>query len=458
MKNMLLKRTGYSPLIGLISIILLLTACNRYLDEKPVKTKVVPSTLADIQALLDNYGIMNASSPVLANLVCDDYYLETATYNSRPEADRLNHIWEKNTTFPASWTRPYQGIIYYANVALDFCAKLKVNREDQPLKEQIVASALFYRAFAFLQLAQLYCRPYSESAATDAGIVLRLTSAIEATTIRATVQETYYQILEDLKTAVHQLPITSAYLTRPTKAAAYGVLARTYLSMRDYTNAAYYAGLCLNEYNTLMDYNDLVPLQNPPIAWLNKETIYYSYTLSMATLSNTRAIIDSNLYHSYDNNDLRKQVFFKKIKENAYGFQGSYNGTYAPYSSFDGIATDEIFLIKAEAEAKTTGAAEALKTLNTFLRKRWQTGTYTDYLPTSDDAALMLIRQERRKELLYRGLRWSDLRRYNLEGANITPKRIINGVEYTLPPNDLRWVMLIPAETTNYSSIKQNPR
>jgi hypothetical protein len=60
--------------------------------------------------------------------------------------------------------------------------------------------------------------------------------------------------------------------------------------------------------------------------------------------------------------------------------------------------------------------------------------------------------------LLFRNLRWSDLRRFNLEGANITLKRIINGTSYTLPPNDLRWVLLIPDLETSRSGIPQNPR
>src|SRR5258708_17108525 len=125
---------------------------------------------------------------------------------------------------------------------------------------QVKGSALFYRAFAFHQLAQLYCLPYSSTAGIDLGIVLRLTSNITAPSIRSTVQQTYTQIINDLKQAAILLPGLTLYPTRPTKTAAFGALARTYLSMRDYSNAAIYADSCLKRDSTLLDYTSLLPV------------------------------------------------------------------------------------------------------------------------------------------------------------------------------------------------------
>jgi hypothetical protein len=48
------------------------------------------------------------------------------------------------------------------------------------------------------------------------------------------------------------------------------------------------------------------------------------------------------------------------------------------------------------------------------------------YIPItagSSDEASQLILQERRKELLFRGLRWIDIKRLNKEGAGIVLKR-----------------------------------
>jgi len=51
-----------------------------------------------------------------------------------------------------------------------------------------------------------------------------------------------------------------------------------------------------------------------------------------------------------DSNDLRRTIFFKIVKApNIVSFYGSYDGTNSP---FDGIATDEMYLVKAEFQAR----------------------------------------------------------------------------------------------------------
>jgi tetratricopeptide (TPR) repeat protein len=279
--------------------------------------------------------------------------------------------------------------------------------------------------------------------------------------VRSTVKETYDQIISDLKTAAELLPDKVLFPTRPNKAAAYGALARTYLSMRDYANAAQYADSCLKRYSVLIDFNSLIPVPSPPFKRFNSETIFYNHAFGNSALSNTRAKIDSNLISSYDVNDLRKTVYFQPntgTLSGTYGFRGSYDGEYLIYSTFDGITTDEVLLIRAESLARLGNKDAALADLNALLSKRYKNGTFVQITATDAVDAKNKILAERRKELVYRGLRWSDIKRLNLEGANITLTRIVNGSTYTLPPNDLRTVMLIPLEVISLSGMTQNPR
>jgi hypothetical protein len=166
------------------------------------------------------------------------------------------------------------------------------------------------------------------------------------------------------------------------------------------------------------------------------------------------------LFSSYDSNDLRKQLFFKKNVDNTYGFKGSYNGTGArgEARNFSGITTDEMYLIRAECFARAQNKDSAMSYLNTLMQNRWRNTSWSPITASDSQDALNKVLNERRRELVWRCIRWSDLRRFNLENANITLTRIVNGTVYTLPPNDLRWVMLIPWEVINTTNIQQNPR
>ena len=467
-----LKRN--SLLLQLLLILLLLTTgCKKFLDQKPNKFDVIPHTLNDLQVLLDNTNAINAKGTgSYAELVADNYYVPASIWQLlasitlyQPEA--LNYIWDKTgKSYDYGWDFPYETPVYYSNIVLDQLPLVSVNSGEDQKYNALKGSALFYRAFAFEGLAQLFCKPYSTTNANELGIVLRLTSNVNAKSTRATVQQTYDQIIADLKQATDLLPATTSFPTRPSKAAAYAALARTYLSMRDYVNAGQYANLALQQNSTLIDYNTLVPLGRPPIKSFNPEVIFHNYaTSTLASLLPRFHKIDSTLYQSYDANDLRRTVFFKGntgANAGTYFFQGSYdgNGLYGPSGIFDGLTTDEMYLIRAECAARKGNKDAAMLDLNTLMIKRWNNnGSWAPFTAADATDALNKILVERRKELLFRGLRWSDIRRLNVEGANITLTRNIRGTLYTLPPNDIRSVMLISlGEILHSPDVQQNPR
>jgi tetratricopeptide (TPR) repeat protein len=287
-----------------------------------------------------------------------------------------------------------------------------------------------------------------------------MTSDVEAPASRSTVKETYDQVINDLKTAADLLPATVTVSMQPGKAAAYAMLSRVYLSMREYTDAEIYATKALQLSNTLMDYNSLTLSGSsflPSNMLANPEIVYNSRTASVVFNGSGGAITDSTLYRSYDADDLRQTVFYRISNNNPY-WRGAYSAGTDGNGIFDGLCTDELFLNRAECRARANNISGAMDDLNALLIKRWRTGTFTLVTATDAADALNKVLVERRKELVYRGLRWTDLRRLNLEGANITLKRIINNTTYTLPPNDLRWVLLIPEIEITRSGIPQNPR
>ncbi len=442
----------------LLTASLLLSACTKYLDTKPNQALSVPNSLSDLQAMLDAYYRLNTIDAGSSETSADNYYLNDADWNSLAEPERRLHTWQQDRVFPNyqnDWSNIYS-MVFISNVVLDNMNSIERTAANQTEWDNVVGSALVFRARSFLQAAIIWTPPYDPAKAETAmGIPLRMSQDFNEKSTRSTLKQTYDQILRDLKEAANRLTPSPLHVMRPSRAAAYGLLARTYLSMGNYDSCLLYADKSLQIKSTLLNYNTLNTNNAFPLPQLNTEVIMENLIPVPQAISINRAKIDLDLYNSYHPNDLRKTLFFRSNGNGTFGFRGSYEGGG---NLFSGIATDEVYLMRAEANAKLGNLSPAMADLNVLLQNRWRTGTYIPVANLSAPALLQLIRTERRKELLMRGLRWMDLKRLNLEGANITLSRILSGQTYTLPPNDPRYAIAIPEEIIQLSGIAQNPR
>jgi tetratricopeptide (TPR) repeat protein len=444
--------------ISLLICAVFFSCTEDFLDVKPDKSTVVPETLDDMQALLDYDQVMNRYTPGMGELSSDAYYNTYDRWNSLSSPYMKNgyiwakEIWEGSTSI--DWNNRYQQA-YYANVVLETLAKME-EVEDQDRYSRIKGGALFYRAFAFHQLAQLFCSPYIQSESNEGyGIPIRLTSNLNVAVTRSTVKETYDRIVTDLLDALELVPENEAYKTRPVKATVNAFLSRVYLSMQDYDNALKYAEDAITGENELIDFNTLNTAASYPMTRNNSEVIFQCKMSTYSTLSSTRLIMDSTLFRSYDMNDIRRSAWFK-ISSGNYTFKGSYDGSV---QFFNGFALDELYLTKAECLARKSRIEEAITTLNDLISTRYVTGTYTPYSTTDQQEALGYILLERRKEILFRGIRWMDLRRLNLDPSTATTLyRNLNGTVYTLMPNSPNYVLPIPDDVIGFNGIPQNTR
>lgn len=465
----------------LLLLCLLLASCKKFLDIKKSSDQFLLATAEDCQLMLDNYTKMNTGYPIDGEVSSDDYYITGSAYQTSttiPQEEKELYTWNagaQRISSEQNWLAPYQAV-YNANLVLETLEKLKGGSEDPVLLNALRGSALFYRAYCFWNVAQLYTRPYNiATAAQDPGIPLRLDADINGKSARGTVQDTYNRILQDLNEAVSLLPNTSGIATRPTKAAAYAMLARTCLSMEDYPNALINANACLQIKGTLLDYNSSAVNKslssNTPFARFNDEVIFHAITYNKAsapvggailapgTASSNTAKIDPALAASYATNDLRSIVFVKRnsgAHTGTFRFTGNYERA-ATAAFFTGLAVDEIYLIRAECYARAGNTDAAMQALNTLLSNRWMTGTYVNMTAATAEEALTRVLEERRKELLMRGLRWMDLRRLK---KSISRSLTIDGVttEYTLPAGDARYTLLLPKEVIENAKIAQNSR
>jgi starch-binding outer membrane protein, SusD/RagB family len=448
-----------------ISLIILNFSCKKFLDAKSSSKEEIPSTLDDCQKLLDKSGTLNYGFPFDGENSSDDIYLTDATFGSLNTDEQEIYEWlptamHLNYTNSSSWFAPYTAILY-ANQVLQTYNTLSDNDKNSTTGQNIKGAALMFRSVYFYELAQLYANPYvPATAGKDMGIPLRLTPTVTEKLSRGTVEQTYNQIIHDLDTAANLLPFTSYYISQPTKPAAYAQLARVYLSMGDYTNALINANAALNIDSALVDYNTLnlnnyYPFTSFP--QMNAEVLFQGEAPSYINNTAYYGFVTNDLIQLYDTTDLRRNLFFTNNNDGTYTFIGSYDGGAFLY--FSGLANDELYLVKAECEARAGNTSNALNTLNSLLVKRYKTGTFVPVTTPGKDDLLVKILTERRKELVYRGTRWTDLRRLNQDPRfAVTLTRTINGVIHTLPPNDLRYTLLIPEDVARLGGYPQNPR
>jgi starch-binding outer membrane protein, SusD/RagB family len=452
----------YKTKIIFLIIIMMMTcgSCKKYLDKKSDKSLVIPGSLADLQALLDNFYTINEMDPSGGEICSDNYYLADDDWDGLYDNDmRLLYTWEYDHVFSSlnnMWNNVWQPV-YNANVVLDNLPGIARTPGDLETLNNIKGQALYTRAREFHLIACTWCMAYdSATSDTDLGIPLRLTSDFNMPSVRSDNEATYNQIINDLKEAIPLLPVKPLSIYRPSKPAAYALLARVYLSMRKYEMAGSYADSCLQLYNTLLDYNTLDVSAINPVSKFNVENIMYGFAGSWGPLENSVAKTDSVLYASYDSNDLRKTIFFNSKNDGTFGFRGNYSGSEA--SEFTGPVTDEVYLMRAECYAREGKTSKAMDDLNMLLSTRWKTGTFVPFTVPDAGNSLQLILIERRKELICRELRWMDIKRLNKEGANIVLKRIIKMKVFTLPPNSPRYALPLPEDVIRLTGMPQNPQ
>ncbi|SEM53693.1 SusD family protein [bacterium A37T11] len=449
-------RTG----LGILSIIALIS-CDKdtFLGKKPNSSIVIPTRLDELRGLLDDETKI-IETPLLGIQSSDEYYWTYPDWESASGLDRSTYIWasniyqQDNNGAVADWDRIWHQV-FLANVVLEGLAGPDV--ANQPLAERndLKGAAFFTRAKAMFSLAEVFCLPYdAATAVTDLGLPIRLSPDINIIKQRSNLQQTYDQILNDLLQAATYLQGTTIQPNRirPTKLAAYALLARVYLSQRNYEQAGSYAQQALSLYDQLLDYNTITD----QFGITNIEAIYQNRTVNAIPFSTSSGVmhIDQTLYDAYDEFDLRRSLYYKTVNGRL-TIKRTYTGSFY---MFTGLAVDELYLIRAECAARDNRPQPAAADMNTLLSKRFRTGTYVPVSFSSQSEALAFVLMERRKELAFRGARWSDVRRLNKEGYHITMKRTLNGQDYSLPPNDPRYALYIPLYEVNQFNLTQNNR
>lgn len=432
--------------ICIAGILFTFTSCEKFLDVQP-KGDLIPKTVQDFDLLAAAPDFFNTA--LMPMSLDEDYY--HPTYISLPKDHLSAYLWKDyfydQTEDDLDWNSAYRSI-FNANTILD-------NIDDASgavvEKNRVRAEALFHRAYNFFTLVNLYAKHYNAAtAATDPGIPLILSAALKDKSDyqRNSVKEVYERVIADLTAAVTSLPAKQDNNARPTIAAAYGFLARVYLYMGDFAKAKEMATASLNENNKLFD------LRINTSYGSNLQLVSEILVQKIAAIPrfmNTRAATKALVFEP---KDLRLTRLFSSF--------GSFN--YKLFVTYlFGPSVAEMYLIRAEVNARNNDMQGALDDLNTLRQFRFLAADYQPIQASAVPDIFELVMLERRRELMFKGHRFFDTKRLNAEGKwNRSLERIdaTNTVIATLSAKDNKWVLAIPRKviTQFNNSLTQNPR
>ena len=434
------------------------TGCKKYVDIK-TQGNLVPNQTINYRYLLNN----TSSLEVIPNL--SDF--ASADINITDAAQMSSLIGVYYGYYANSYT--WQNVIYplgtayeqdgnwnsvYATITLcnTVINELPGSDGTEADKAALTAEALVHRADAYLNLVNTYAKPYNAAtAATDLGVPLLLKQTVSQSLNRATVQVIYNQVIADLTQALPSLPAVQAYNTLPSIVSAYGELARCYLYMKDYTNAAKYADEALALRSTLNDLSVLtsVTTTNYPRRIANPEILLSKVPLGGSVIYSPTALKLSDEYLALlGTDDQRYNLFTSPASTVTTAYTGIYfsKERVTGETRNEGPSVPEMMLIKAEAFARAGDAANAMLWINKLRVKRFTAAAYVAETASSADDALVKVIDERRREFFGISLRWWDMRRLKDEALfTRTYTRVFNGATYTLAPNSDRYVFPIAA-------------
>lgn len=465
--------------IAIVSVVLSMNSCT--LDTEPtdqISENLVYDNISMLDAVLQaTYSKLKNETPGHMTQWATCLKLFSTAYgvdiNADPNQPYGNTAFLKNASFYMSnsytpteypsrgiWQVLYS-IIYNTNVILDHIDNVS---GDSKKKDEIKGQALIMRARCYFDLVRIYQHTYIIAKAKP-GVPLRLQPKLDEAIPRATVEEVYKQIENDLLQAEDllvdfQRPNIGYYNID----VARFILANVYLTMNRWEDASKYSEMVRSEYPlmTIEQYKDGFTTMNSE--WVlgyaqttqdssrDNLSVYYNYNQWTETMS-YYALYPADHFVEMMKDDPRGLFMEHPTKPGKYVGTKFYDyRTETPYGDMIDFRSAEMYLVEAEALARQGKTSEALDVLNQL-----QTARGVECTESSNQSTLLnAILLERRKEMWGEGLDYWDIKRLQKP----IHKSISMGheLDLDLPANTNILTLMIPdQEILNNNAMVQNP-
>lgn len=415
-----------------IFALLALSSCHDFLNKFPEDVSYIYSA-SDYEELLIGTGYMDVQTGKdiggWLQLMDDDVDFKVKDQGGRI-ADCAFYWWEPAPDTEVTWKALYQRITI-TNIVINGIDEYK---HEGDLYRQVKGESMFLRAANYYFLINIYAQPYRASTATaDPGVPLRLDDKVENRKVaRASVEEGYAQIINDLKESIQLLKgLDEPVKFRANEAAARMLLSRAYLHTGNWDACTKQCDtvLTLKQYS-LQNFNSDTPDGGVSINYdetifssgrnnyLSTSLAYYNYGVS------SYFKCSEELLGTYTGSDLRTSKFFPPVGINS-GIPNK--NTANTYSDFFSIRLAEAYLNRAEALVMLGRENEAKADLHALRLKRFTAGTIDDeQIAETGQDLVNYVREERRREFAFEGHRWFDLRRYAVAAKWPMQKQIVH--------------------------------
>ncbi|UKJ06780.1 RagB/SusD family nutrient uptake outer membrane protein [Solitalea lacus] len=470
-KNKLNYINRYAFRIMIASALTLsLPACHGKLNLEPFDSLNENQVFSDSKTLRNylngaygtNTSGLKNSSFYGSSLITSQNYQGVDLY-STGSGSLSQYIMTANSSGNPSWTVAY---------SVNFIANKVIEKTVEPSLSTFKGEAHFIRAITLFDLARAYCRPFTNLAAkpddpnTGLPIVL-IASGIQADPFallpgRATLRETYTQIISDLKEAQNLCPVSepkTSAINYASKDAATALLARVYLYMGDWDNA-------INEASKIVSANKYALWNAAELKdiFTKSKTSEEIFTLAFdagspnsifMTEVKSGMFITPNwlniLGDPINSADARKNHIVKVANTNNYRLSKYDQPVGTAFVDVRVLRYAEVILNRAEAYAEKGMLMEAVTDVNALRSKRG----LPPFASALQAEVLDEIKKQRRLEFLGEGFAKVDIFRKNDTRPAITgTPYIINEIK----PDDFRAVFPIPLAEVHYNkNVKQNP-
>lgn len=461
---------------GAALVCFLLSSCTDYLNIAPKGNKI-PTTLADFEALLRDQYTISRTPVTNALYLLNDVYLTNSQVNT-PSLSQANYMWDESAD-RIMLNNADEGTYYVLYGAISSCNLIVENvptatEATDAERNEVIAYAKVIRALCYDVLVNYYADTYDASTAAEKRSVPLITSAdIDAPYTQVSIQAMYDFIIQDVKEAIEMgLPAQSMTAIHPNLGAGYALLARVYLQMQNYSEALRYADLALAQNDQLYDWNTFyeehkATIEDPDNYDKIATPIQYDYVENYYLRLGEQSVYDSyekdipvERAERFEEGDAR---FLSRWKLKTDNNDTYYKALESGYFNHGGLTTCEVYLIKAECEARLAQGndySEAMNTLNAVRITRIRPEVYRPAVASTLEEALSQIRRTKDNELIFSIVPFADARRYNQEGTYAhTLTKTYEGKEYTLSPTSHLWTMPFPAGALNNpgnGTIEQN--